>query len=152
MNESCFSLVSYLFKLQSGALLVSQMVLSTIHQGREKQGNCVQGDYKHYENQTHFPKKEYFVQEYIIQGRTHTSTVIYGRNVLNKGRFVLAPAVHQQTTKLFQQHWWHLKGNYDLNSALENVARLLEQNHTGSQFHYIAPLNIIKPTCVGIYR
>ncbi len=38
-----------------------------------------------------FPQKEYFVQEYIIQGRTHTRAVIYGRSVLNKGRFVLAP-------------------------------------------------------------
>ena len=38
-----------------------------------------------------FPQKEYFVQEYIIQGITHTRTVIYGRDVLNKGRFVLAP-------------------------------------------------------------
>jgi hypothetical protein len=41
-------------------------------------------------NKTHFPKKV-FVQEYIIQGITHTRTVIYGRNVLKKGRFVLAP-------------------------------------------------------------
>ena len=37
-------------------------------------------------------QKEYFVQEYIIQGITHTRTVINGRSVLNKGRFVLAPA------------------------------------------------------------
>jgi hypothetical protein len=37
-------------------------------------------------------QKEYFVQEYIIQGITHTRTIIYGRDVLNKGRFVLAPS------------------------------------------------------------
>ena len=37
------------------------------------------------------PKGEYFVQEYIVQGITHTRTVIYGRSVLNKERFVLAP-------------------------------------------------------------
>ncbi len=48
-------------------------------------------------------------------------------------------AVHQQAGKLFQQHWRHLKGNYDLNSAFENADRLLEQKRTGSQFHYIAP-------------
>jgi hypothetical protein len=36
-------------------------------------------------------QKEYFVQEYIIQGITHTRAVIYCRDVLNKGRFVLAP-------------------------------------------------------------
>ncbi len=40
------------------------------------------------------PQKEYFVQEYIKQGITNTRTVIYGRDVLNKGRFVLAPMVH----------------------------------------------------------
>ncbi len=50
------------------------------------------------------------------------------------------PAVHQQTAKFFQQHWRLLKEYYDLNSAFENVDRLLEQNRTGSQFHYIAPL------------
>ncbi len=27
--------------------------------------------------------------------------------------------VHQQGAKLFQQHWRHLKGNYDLNFAFE---------------------------------
>jgi hypothetical protein len=46
-------------------------------------------------------------------------------------------AVHQQAAKLFQQHWRHLKRNYDLNSAFEKAGRLLEQKHTGSQFHYI---------------
>jgi hypothetical protein len=35
-------------------------------------------------------------------------------------------AVHQQAAKLFQQHWRHLKGNYDLNSAFENADRLPE--------------------------
>jgi hypothetical protein len=49
-------------------------------------------------------------------------------------------AVHQQTAKLFQQHWRHRKGNYDLNSAFERADRLLEQKRTGSQFHYIARL------------
>ena len=38
-----------------------------------------------------FSQKEYFVQEYIIQGIKPTRTVIYGRSVLNKERFVLAP-------------------------------------------------------------
>jgi hypothetical protein len=28
---------------------------------------------------------------YTVQGIPHTRTVIYGRDVLNKGRFVLAP-------------------------------------------------------------
>jgi hypothetical protein len=49
-------------------------------------------------------------------------------------------AVHQQAAKLFQQHWRHLKGNYDLNSAFENADRLLKQRRTSSQFYYIAPL------------
>jgi hypothetical protein len=30
-------------------------------------------------------------------------------------------AVHQQPAMLFQQHWQHLKVNYDHNSAFENV-------------------------------
>ncbi len=34
-------------------------------------------------------------------------------------------AVHEQAAKLFKQHWRHLKGNYDLNSAFEKVDRLL---------------------------
>jgi hypothetical protein len=50
-------------------------------------------------------------------------------------------AVHQQAAKLFQ-HWHHLKGNYDLNSAFEKADRFLEQKRTGSQFHYIAPLTL----------
>jgi hypothetical protein len=28
-------------------------------------------------------------------------------------------AVYQQAAKIFQQHWRHLKGNYDLNSPLK---------------------------------
>ncbi len=28
-------------------------------------------------------------------------------------------AVHKQVAKLFQQHWRHLKGNYELNFAFE---------------------------------
>ncbi len=51
-------------------------------------------------------------------------------------------AVHQQAAKIFQQHWWHLQGNYDHNSAFENANRLLEQKRTGSHFHYIAPLTL----------
>ncbi len=46
-----------------------------------------------------------------------------------------------QIIQLFQQHWWHLKETYDLNSAFEKADRLLEQKGTGSQFHYIAPLH-----------
>ncbi len=49
--------------------------------------------------------------------------------------------VHQKPAKLFQ-HWRHLKGNYELNLALEKTDRLLEQKRTGSQFHYIAPLTL----------
>ncbi len=51
-------------------------------------------------------------------------------------------AVHQQPIKLFQQHWWHLKEFYVLNSAFENADKLLEQKCTGRQFHYIAPLTL----------
>ncbi len=54
--------------------------------------------------------------------------------MLSKPKF----AVHQQDAKLFLQHRWYLKGNYDLNSAFEKADRLLEQKRTGSQFHYIA--------------
>ncbi len=51
--------------------------------------------------------------------------------------------MHQQAAKLFQQHWRHLNGNYDLNSTFEKADdRLLEQKRTGSQFHYIAPLTL----------
>jgi hypothetical protein len=51
-------------------------------------------------------------------------------------------ALHQQPAKLFQQHWRHLKGNYDLNSLFENADKLLGQKRTGSQFHFIAPLSL----------
>jgi hypothetical protein len=56
-------------------------------------------------------------------------------------------AVHQQTAKLFQQYWRHLKGNYDLTSGFENADRLLEQKRTGSQFHYTAPLTLKANLC-----
>jgi hypothetical protein len=42
--------------------------------------------------------------------------------------------------KLIQQHWRHLKGNYELKS--EKADRLLEQKRTGFQLHYIAPLTL----------
>jgi hypothetical protein len=51
-------------------------------------------------------------------------------------------AVRQQAAKLFQQHWRHLIGNYDLNSAFKNAKRLLEQKHTGSQLNYIVTLTL----------
>jgi hypothetical protein len=50
--------------------------------------------------------------------------------------------VNQQAAKLFQQHWRHLKGNYDLKSVFEMTDKLLEQKRTGSQFHNIAPLTL----------
>ncbi len=43
--------------------------------------------------------------------------------------------MHQQDAKLFQQQWRHLKGNYDLNSAIENADNLLEQKLTGSYLY-----------------
>jgi hypothetical protein len=45
-------------------------------------------------------------------------------------------AAQQQAAKIFQQHWRHLTGNYDLNSAFENVNRLLKQKRTDSQFFH----------------
>ncbi len=36
--------------------------------------------------------------------------------------------VLQHAAKLFQQHWQHLRGNSELNSAFEKVDRLSEQN------------------------
>jgi hypothetical protein len=53
-------------------------------------------------------------------------------------------AAHLQSAKL-KQHWRHLKGNYDLNSAYEKADRLLEQKPLLCHKHY-------KPTGVGIYR
>jgi hypothetical protein len=38
--------------------------------------------------------------------------------------------VLKQAAKLFQQHWRHLKGNYELNSAFEKADRLQEQKRT----------------------
>jgi hypothetical protein len=43
--------------------------------------------------------------------------------------------VLQQAAQLFQQHWRHLKGNYQLNSASEKSDKLQEQKRTGGQFH-----------------
>ncbi len=66
----------------------------SIHQGRKKQGHCVQGDYKHFGNQTHSPSGVfclgvYYTRDntdkdcYIRQGRSQygafrTSTVFTG--------------------------------------------------------------------------
>jgi hypothetical protein len=44
----------------------------------------------------------------------------------------LKSGVHQPAANLFQQHWRHLKGNYDLNSAFKKADKLPEQKHTGS--------------------
>jgi hypothetical protein len=43
--------------------------------------------------------------------------------------------VHQHVAQLFQQHWRHLKGNYDLNSAFEKTDGLLEQKRSGSHLY-----------------
>jgi hypothetical protein len=55
--------------------------------------------------------------------------------------------------KLFQQHWRRLKGSYDLNFAFENADRLPTSTKAYRQsvsLYYAT--DIIKPTCVGIYR
>ncbi len=39
-------------------------------------------------------------------------------------------AVQRQAAKLFQQHWRHLKGNYDLTYTFDKADRLLEQKRT----------------------
>ncbi len=59
-------------------------------------------------------------------------------------------AVHQQSAKLFQQHWRNLKGNYDLNSVFEKADKLLEQKPTGSHLYYNTgrQLTILRPTAV----
>jgi hypothetical protein len=36
-------------------------------------------------------------------------------------------AVFHQAAKLFEQHWRHLKGNYELNAAFEKADKILEQ-------------------------
>ncbi len=61
-------------------------------------------------------------------------------------------AVHQQASKLFQQHGRHLKGNYDLKPAFENGDRLLEQKAYRQSVSVYCATNIIKPTCDVIYR
>ncbi len=45
--------------------------------------------------------------------------------------------VHHQDAKLFQQHWWYLKGNYDLNSAFEKADKLLEQKRACCHFTHL---------------
>ncbi len=52
--------------------------------------------------------------------------------------------VHQQAAKLFQQHWWHLKGNCKLNFAFEKADRLLEQKRTGSQYDKNEQLTLLR--------
>jgi hypothetical protein len=44
-------------------------------------------------------------------------------------------SVKEQDAKLFQQHWRHLKVNYDLNLAFENADRLHEHKLTGSHLN-----------------
>jgi hypothetical protein len=56
-------------------------------------------------------------------------------------------AVHKQPAKLFQQHWRHLKGNYEFNYAFEKADRFLEQKRTGNQFHYISPQKLKANLC-----
>jgi hypothetical protein len=78
--------------------LYKTILFKTVYtSGKEKTGILCSGRLKTLWKPDPFPQQEYFVQEYIIQGITHTRTVIYGRSVLNKGRFVLAPRyVHRK--------------------------------------------------------
>jgi hypothetical protein len=36
--------------------------------GKKKQGHCVQGDYKHFENQTHFPNRSMLFRSILYKG------------------------------------------------------------------------------------
>jgi hypothetical protein len=38
------------------------------HQGRKKQGHCVQGDYKHFGNQTHFTIRSILFRSILYKG------------------------------------------------------------------------------------
>ncbi len=50
-------------------------------------------------------------------------------------------AVQRLAAKLFQQHWRHLKGNYDLNSTFDMADRLLEQKRNSSHFFSEIPVD-----------
>jgi hypothetical protein len=67
-----------------------------------------------------------------------SEALLVSHNIFCKCPMLSQPksAVHQQAAKLFQQHWRHLKRNYDLNSAFENAYRLLEQKRTSCQFNW----------------
>jgi hypothetical protein len=51
----------FIFKQLYNTTLFTSVILNSKHQGRKQQGSCVQGDYKHFGNQTPFLHQEYFV-------------------------------------------------------------------------------------------
>jgi hypothetical protein len=52
-------------------------------------------------------------------------------------------ASHQQATNLFQQHWRHLNGSYDFNSAFEKADKSLEQKRISSPLYKNRQLTIL---------
>jgi hypothetical protein len=58
-------------------------------------------------------------------------------------------AVHQQAVKLFQRHWRHLKGNYDLNSAF-GKGRQITKTKVSTVFSPNCATNIISHLCSNL--
>ncbi len=44
------------------------MKTNSKHQGRKKQGHCIQGDYKHFGNQTHFTIRSILFRSILYKG------------------------------------------------------------------------------------
>ena len=65
----------------------------SIHQGRKKQGHCVQGDYKHFGNQTHSPSGVFCLGVYYTRDNTDKDCYIrQGRSQYGAFRTSTMPA------------------------------------------------------------
>jgi hypothetical protein len=63
--QPCFLHYSFIFKQ-----LYKMTLFKAVHQGRKKQGHCVQGDYKHFGNQTHSPSGVFCLGVYYTRDNT----------------------------------------------------------------------------------
>ena len=62
------NLVFCIISLFLGSCTKQSYLQQSIHQGRKKQGHCVQGDYKHFGNQTHFPIRSILFRSILYKG------------------------------------------------------------------------------------
>ena len=64
------NLVFYIISSILSSCIKWSYLQQSIHQGRKKQGHCVQGDYKHFGNQTHSPSGVFCLGVYYTRDNT----------------------------------------------------------------------------------